>query len=192
MENSNTNTNTTVESQGQVDTNNNETEKTYTQAEVDALLQRETDRRVTSALKKQAEKQRESDKLAKMSETEKYEYQLQQREQAIAEKEKQLALSENKNVASRILADKGLSLELVDFVIAEDAETMDANIKLLDKAFKASVKMEVEKRLGSKIPTKNLAQDGSITKEQFAKMSIIERQRLSNEQPEIYKSLVRH
>ena len=48
------------------------TEKTYTQAEVEELLQREADRRVTQALQKQekknAEKVREAEKLAKMNE----------------------------------------------------------------------------------------------------------------------------
>ena len=51
-------------------------EKSYTQAEVDALLQQETDRRVSSALKKverkNAEKVKEAQKLAQMNESEKY------------------------------------------------------------------------------------------------------------------------
>ena len=54
--------------------------KTYTQEEVDKLLQSEADRRVSEALKKQAkkneEKVREAEKLAKMSADEKYEYEL--------------------------------------------------------------------------------------------------------------------
>ena len=110
-----------------------------------------------------------------MNENEKFQYELEQREKAIAEKEKALALAENKNTASQILADKGLSLSLVDFVIAEDAETMNSNIHLLEKAFKDSVKREVEKRLGSSAPKKNLPPDEAITKEQAKKMSIIER-----------------
>ena len=61
--------------------------KTYTQEEVDELLQKETDRRVTAALKKQETKLNEAAKLAAMNEQEKWEYQLKQREQAIAEKE---------------------------------------------------------------------------------------------------------
>ena len=172
---------------------NTETEKTYTQAEVDALLQQETDRRVTSALKKQearqAEKLKESEKLARMNEQEKFQYQLEQREQAIVEKEKALALAENKNEASKILADKGISLSLVDFVVAEDAETMNANITILDKAFKASVKAEVEKRLGSAAPRMNLPPDTAITKETFRKMTLIEQAELANTNPQLYKEL---
>ncbi len=167
--------------------------KTYTQEEVNMLLQRESDRRVSEALKKaekkNAERVKEAQKLAQMNENEKFQYELEQREKAIAEKEKALALAENKNIASKILADKGLSLDLVDFVIAEDAETMNSNIRLLDKAFKDSVKREVEKRLGSSAPKKNLPPDETITKEKAKKMSIIERQNLLTNNPDLYNQL---
>ena len=167
--------------------------KTYTQEEVDKMLQSEVDRRITSALKKQAKsneaKIKEAQKLAQMNESEKFQYELEQREKAIEEKEKALALAENKNEASKILADKGLSLSLVDFVVAEDAETMNDRIKTLDKAFKESVKREVEKRLGSSAPKKNLPPDETITKEQAKKMTIIQRQNLLNSNPDLYKTL---
>ena len=167
--------------------------KTYTQEELDALLQRETDRRVTEALKKankkNEEKVKEAQRLAQMNEEEKFRYQLEQREKAIEEKEKALALAENKNEASKILAEKGLSLSLVDFVVAEDSETMNTNISLLDKAFKQSVKAEVEKRVGSSTPKKNLPPDQAITKDVFKKMSLREQAELSKNNPDLYKSL---
>lgn len=186
------NQNTGVDTTTDTSTTGTET-KTYTQEEVDKMLQSEVDRRITSALKKQAKnneaKIKEAQKLAQMNESEKFQYELEQREKAIAEKEKALALAENKNIASKILADKGLSLDLVDFVIAEDAETMNSNIRLLDKAFKDSVKREVEKRLGSSAPKKNLPPDETITKEKAKKMSIIERQNLLTNNPDLYNQL---
>ena len=186
------NQNTGVDTTTDTSTTGTET-KTYTQEEVDKMLQSEVDRRITSALKKQAKsneaKIKEAQKLAQMNESEKYQYELEQREKAIEEKEKALALAENKNEASKILADKGLSLSLVDFVIAEDAETMNSNIRLLEKAFKDSVKREVEKRLGSSAPKKNLPPDETITKEQAKKMGIRERQQLLMNNPELYAQL---
>ena len=175
-------------------TTTTETEnKTYTQAEVETMLQKEADKRVTDALKKQerktAEKIKEASKLAQMNEAEKFQYELEQREKAIAEKEKTIALMENKNAASKILAEKGISLSLVDFVVAEDAETMNANITLLDKAFKASVKAEVEKRLTSSTPKRNLPTDEAITKDSAKKMSLAQMARLEEENPELYKTL---
>lgn len=186
------NQNTGVDTTTDTSTTGTET-KTYTQEEVDKMLQSEVDRRITSALKKQAKsneaKIKEAQKLAQMNESEKFQYELEQREKAIAEKEKALALAENKNEASKILADKGLSLSLVDFVIAEDAETMNSNIRLLEKAFKDSVKREVEKRLGSSAPKKNLPPDETITKEQAKKMGIRDRQQLLMNNPELYNQL---
>ena len=188
------NKNTQVTGAETTDTSTTGTEtKLFTQEEVDALLQREGDKRVTEALKKaerkNAERVKEAQKLAQMNESEKYQYELEQREKAIEEKEKALALAENKNEASKILADKGLSLSLVDFVVAEDAETMNDRIKVLDKAFKESIKREVEKRLGSSAPKKNLPPDETITKEQAKKMTIIQRQNLLNSNPDLYKTL---
>lgn len=184
------NKNTTIVDEGME--NDSSTSKTYTQEEVDALLQREGDRRVSDALKKAerktAERVKEAQKLAQMNEQDKFVYELEQREKAIAEKEKALALAENKNEASKILAEKGLSLSLVDFVVAEDAETMSANISLLDKAFKASVKAEVEKRLGSSAPKKNTPAEG-MTIEQARKLSVSELNQLAIDNPDIFNQL---
>ena len=181
------------ENTGSVQPTETGAEKTYTQAEVDELLQRETDRRVTSALQKQQAKNdakmKEAQKLAQMSEQQKYEYALEQREAAIAAKEKELALAENKAEASKILAEKGIDVALVDFVVAEDAETMNANINLLDKAFKKSIKAEVERRLAGNTPKKGLPVNKTITKDDFMKMSFTELMELKNENPELYNEL---
>jgi len=183
------NTNVTPETQEE------EGPKTYTQEEVDALLQSESDRRVTAALKKAEEKakvkEREAEKLGRMNAQEKYEYELEQRERAIAEKERELTLAENKNEAGKILSEKGLSLALVDFVVAEDAETMNENIKVLEKAFKDSVKAEVEKRMGSYNPKKNLPPDEAITKEKFAQMTLTEQAELYRTNPDLYNQLTK-
>lgn len=175
-------------------TENQNTEvRTYTQEEVDRLLQSESDRRVSEALKKADKKKqeavKEAQKLAAMNEQEKYEYQLKQREEAIIAKEKALALAENKNEAGKILSEKGLSLSLVDFVVAEDADTMKANIDLLEKAFKASVKAEVEKRIGGNAPKKTVNEE-TLTKEKVKKMSLGDLNKLYNENPELYRKMM--
>ena len=174
--------------------NNDEGAKTYTKEEVEALLQQETDRRVTAALKKQEAKNQkkleEAKKLAQMDETQRFQYELEQREAAIAEKERELALAENKAEASKILATKGISPELVDFVVAETADEMNANITLLEKEFKKSVRAEVEKRLAGSAPKKGLGQNKTITKEDFMKMSYSELLELKEADPETYDAFV--
>lgn len=183
--------NTAVKNEGQQEQNNEP--KTYSQEEFDKALQSEVDRRVTQAMEKANRKAdarvKEAEKLAKMNEQQRYEYELESREKAIAEKEKQLALAENKATAASILADKGISAKLVDFVVAEDADTMAINIKLLDQEFKASVKAEVEKRLATTTPKKNLPPDTAITKESFSKMKLTEQARLFQTNPELYRQL---
>lgn len=185
MENNNTN-------QG-VQEGSAEESKTYTQAEVDEMLQKEADRRVTEALKKQQKKTEakieEAKKLASMNEEQKYQYELESREKAIAEKEKALALAENKATASSILADKGISAKLVDLVVAEDAETMMDNINTLEREFKLSVKAEVEKRLSTSTPKKNLPTDTAITRESFQSMSLTQQAELYANNPELWKQL---
>lgn len=168
--------------------------KTYTQEDFEKALQSEVDKRITQAQKtwerKSEAKVKEAQKLAQMNEQQRYEYELDSREKAIAEKEAQLALAENKAEAASILADKGISAKLVDFVVAEDAETMMRNISLLDSEFKASVKAEVEKRLASKTPKVNLPTDTQITKESFRKMTLTQQAELFNNNPELYNSLI--
>lgn len=169
--------------------------RTYTQAEVDELLQKEGDKRVTAAMKKAEKKNQariqEATKLAKMDEEQRYQYELEQREKAIAEKERELALAENKATASQILANRGISADLVSLVVAEDADTMNENINLLEKAFKESVKGEVEKRLSSTTPKKNLPMDTAITKETFRAMPLHKQAQLKAEQPQLYAELTK-
>lgn len=163
---------------------------TMTKEELNLLLQKEGDKRVSSALKKQEQKNanavKEAEKLARMNADEKYAYELEQREKAIEAKERELSMAENKNVASGILAEKGISLKLVDFVVDEDADTMNERIKLLDQEFKKSVKAEVEKRLAGSSPKKNLPLDEGMTQEKFNKLSMAELNKLYNENPEIF------
>lgn len=185
-------TNEAVENTESPKTETESNKLSFTQEELDALLQKEGDKRVSQALKtaerKNQEKVRESEKLARMNEAEKYEYELEQREKAIAQKELELSLAENKNEASKILAEKGL-LGLVDFVVCETADEMNDKIKILEKEFKVAVKNEVEKRLSSSVPKKDLPLDQAITRDSFNKMCLAEQQRLANENPELYKTL---
>ena len=173
--------------------NEQEENKTYTKEEVEALLQSEADKRVKQALDKANRKKQyeiaEAQKLAKMNEEEKFKYELETREQKLAEREKELAVMANKNEASKILAEKGISLSLVDFVVSDEAEDMMERINTLDKAFRDSVKNEVEKRLKGSTPKKDLPLDKSLDKESFKKFSLSEKNKIFTENPSLWKEL---
>lgn len=181
--------NTNIEGQENTDTQ----ERTYTQAEVDEMIQRAADQRVTQALKtaekKNAAKIAEAEKLAKMSEQDKYIYQLEQREKEVAEKEKQLAMAEMRTEVQKALGAKGLDLSLADLVVNEDAEVTANNIKALEKAFTSAVRAEVAKRLASKAPTTSIGNKGQITKDEFNKMNYAQRMALKTEDEELYHML---
>lgn len=167
-----------------------EEKKTYTQEEVDALLQKEGDRRISQYQKTLEKRQREANRLSKMSDSERAEYELSERERQLEERENRLILSENRAACTNILLQKGLDVSLVDFVVAADAETMNDNIKRLEKAFKASVKAEVEKRLSGTTPKKNLASDETMTKKDLMKMNVRELQMFKNQNPEIFTQIM--
>lgn len=164
--------------------------KTYTQEEVLALLQSETDKRVTSALKKQ---QAKFDKQLSLSKLDGSEREKAEKDARIAELEEMLAqrdVERNKSELKSVLSSRGLSAEFADIVnITDDIEASQANIDKLDKLFKAAVKAEVERRLAGNAPKGNGGAAPEITKEDAQKMSIADRQKLFNTNRELYNKL---
>ena len=163
-------------------------EKTYTEKELQSFV----DRRVTEALKTARSKfeseKKEAERLASMSAEERFQEELSKREEALAERERQVSLLENRNAASKILADKGMSISLVDLVIADSAEDMKARIDTLEKEFNASVQKEIERRLAGSTPAKVTTKEG-MTKEEFNKLSLVKQQQLFKSNPDLYKAL---
>lgn len=165
--------------------------KTYTQEEVMALLQKESDRRVTEALKKQQIKYEKQLSLSKLDDDARAKA---EKDNRIAELEEQLALfniEKNKSELKSVLATRGLSAEFADIVtITDDIEASQANIEKLDKLFKAAVKAEVEKRLAGPAPKGNGGTPAEITKEQLKKMSLAQLNEIMVKQPELYNKLM--
>lgn len=164
------------------------TEKTYSEKEMQSLV----DRRVTEALKTARSKfeneKKEAERLASMTAEERFTEELNKREAALAEREKQVALLENRNAASKILAEKGISISLVDLVLADSAEDMKSRIDVLEKEFNASVQKEIEKRLAGSTPAKVVTKEG-MTKEDFNKLPLAKQQQIYHSNPELFKAL---
>lgn len=175
-----------VQDAGQV----TEETKTYTQEEVLALLQSETDKRVSKALKTQQRKYEKQMSLAKLDGDERAKA---EKDNRIAELEEQLAqfhIERNKSELKSVLSTRGLSAEFADIVaISDDIEASQANIDKLDKLFKAAVKAEVERRLAGNAPKGNGGTPAEITKESAKKMSMAELNALANSNPELFNKL---
>jgi hypothetical protein len=173
-----------------VETTSTEEVKTYTQEEVLALLQSETDKRVTAALKTQQKKYEKQLSLSKLDGDERAKA---EKDNRIAELEEQLAqfhIERNRSELKSVLSSRGLSAEFADIVaISDDIETSQANIDKLDKLFKAAVKAEVERRLAGNAPKGNGSGAAEITKETAKKMSMAELSALEKSNPELFNKL---
>ena len=165
-----------------------EESKTFTAEEVAKLIQSESDKRVTDALKKQEKKYQKQLALAQLDGDERAKA---EKDSRIAELEEQLAqyqIEANKSELKSVLSSRGLSAQFADIIsIGEDIEQAQANIDTLDKLFKAAVKAEVEKRLANNSPKGNGGSSSDeITKESVKKMSMAELDKLATEKPEIF------
>lgn len=165
--------------------------KTYTEEQVLALIQSETDKRVTAALKTQQKKHEKELSLTKLDGDERAKA---EKDNRIAELEEQLALftiERNKSELKSVLSTRGLSAEFADIiVINDDIEASQANIDKLDKLFKEAVKAEVEKRLAGNAPKGNGSNSAAeITKENAKKMSMAELQALEKNNPELFNKI---
>ena len=166
-------------------------QKTFTLEEVNALLQSESDKRVTAALKKQQAKYEKQLSLSKLDGDERAKA---EKDNRIAELEEQLAafqVERNRSELKSVLSSRGLSAEFADIVlISDDIEASQANIDKLDKLFKAAVKAEVEKRLAGSAPKGNGGTiSNEVTVEAFRKMTLSQQAALANSNPELYKKL---
>lgn len=165
-------------------------QETYTKEELLALIQSESDRRVTQALDTQRKKYEKQLSLSKLDgeEREKAE-----KDSRIAELEEQLAafqIEKNKSELKSVLSSRGLSAEFADILsISDDIAASQANIDKLDKLFKAAVKAEVEKRLAGNTPPGGKNGDKEITKETAKKMSMAELNELASTNPELFAQL---
>ena len=165
--------------------------KTYTQEEVLALLQSETDRRVTEALKKQEKKYQKQLSLAQLDGDERAKAEKDNRIAELEELVAQMNVEKNRSDLKSTLSARGLSAEFADLInITDDLEESQKKIDALDKLFKAAVKAEVEKRLAANGGApRSSSTSGEITKEVFTKMSLSQQAQVYKENPELYKRL---
>ena len=182
--------------------NNNDTEnkntdtgdkKTYTQEEVLEMLQRESDKRVSQALKKQEQKFQKQMSLSKLDGDER---ERAEKDDRIAELEAQLAefrIEKNKSELKSTLAARGLDAQFADLLnIGDDTQENQKLISDFDKLFKRAVNAEVEKRIsGTNIKGNNSTNKdaGAMTVEKYNKMTVGEATKYLSSNPEFKEVL---
>lgn len=130
--------------------------KTFSQSDVDGIVgkikseekaKRETliNEAVSSAIA-------EYERKAKMSQEEREKEAKARRESELAEREKNISLRERQIEAREMLVAKGLSTDLVKFVVDVDADKMKSNIDDLVKTYNKSVEFSVSEKLKGQAP----------------------------------------
>jgi hypothetical protein len=131
--------------------------KTFTQDEVNALIQK----RVNDINAKNDERNKQAiqealadyDRKQKMTEEERLSEARKQKDDELAEKERSITLRENRADAVEMLAQRNIDTKLVDFVVDIDADKTAENVKALEKAFNEAVSKGVEAKLAGRTPT---------------------------------------
>lgn len=181
-----------------------QSEKTFSQAEVDEMvksrLAREKDK-LKSSLRADieqdvrnqiADEQSEAKKLKKMNEDQRRKYDMDKKDQEIAELKAKLNRSDMEHVATDLLSKKGISAdsEILNFVVAEDAETTQANIdRFVDLINK---KAQANRREDFDVPEPKNGFHGEKAADvkEFNKMGYHERLELKQKQPTLYQQLL--
>lgn len=168
------------------------TEKTFTQSQLDEIIQKEKAKAKRSAEKEYQAKMDEAEKLRKMNEVQKAEYEQEKQRAYIAELEAKINRSGLEREASKMLSEGGIVADekILGLIVKDTAESTQEAVE----SFVALVNELADKKVGEKLKgkTPKKMEDtaaGEITKEQFNKMGYQSRNELLQNNPELYHKL---
>ena len=168
------------------------TEKTFTQSQLDEIIQKEKAKAKRSAEKEYQAKMDEAEKLRKMNEVQKAEYEQEKQRAYIAELEAKINRSGLEREASKMLSEGGIVVDdkILSIVVKDTAESTQEAVE----GFVALVNELADKKVSEKLKgkTPKRMEDttaGEITKEQFNKMGYQSRNELLQNNPELYHKL---
>ena len=168
------------------------TEKTFTQSQLDEIIQKEKAKAKRSAEKEYQAKMDEAEKLRAMNETQKAEYEQEKQRAYIAELEAKINRSGLEREASKMLSEGGIIADdkILGLIVKDTAERTQEAVE----SFVALVNDLADKKVGEKLKgkTPKKMEDttaGEITKEQFNRMGYQSRNELLQNNPELYRKL---
>lgn len=167
-------------------------EKTFTQSQLDEIIQKEKAKAKRSAEKEYQAKMDEAEKLRAMNESQKAEYEQEKQRAYIAELEAKINRSGLEREASKMLSEGGIVTDekILGLVVKDTAEATQEAVE----SFVALVNDLADKKVGEKLKgkTPKKMEDtsaGEITKEQFNRMGYQSRNELLRNNPELYHKL---
>lgn len=168
------------------------TEKTFTQAELDAIIQKEKGKAKRAAEREYQAKMDEAEKLRKMNAEQKAEYEAKKQADYIAELEAKINRSGLEKEASKILSEVGIAVDdnILGFVVKDTAEATKEAVESFTALVNDLADKKVGEMLKGKTPKKvEQSTSGGITKEQFNRMGYKDRNELLQNDPELYAKL---
>ena len=162
--------------------------KTFTQEEVDKIVNKRLARERKDIEAKIEAERAEAERLAKMSEAEKQQALFKKQVAEFEATKRAFEQEKLLNETSKQLASKNLPIEFAEMLKANDAESTFENIKIFEAKFNEAVERLVNERLKGNTP-KVKSDVSGMTKETFNKMSYQERLALFNSDPELYDKL---
>ena len=137
-----------------------ETPETKTKAEQEADVQKRIDEALAKAktrwekeYQQKADKaKKEAERLSKLSDAERGKEEQEAIEKELEAKEKELNRKELKLEMVKVLSDRKIPVEFMDYLIADDNESTMDRIKTFDKQFKKAVEAAVNEKLKGKAP----------------------------------------
>ena len=196
MENTNINVNENQVLDTDVEGGATYVEKKLTQEDFDKAISKRLAREKAKwekefAVKLEIEK-KESEELAKLSEAEKQKKLFEKQVKEFEETKRAFENERLLNETSKQLASKNLPIQFAEMLKGNDAEKTFENIQLFEAKFNEAVEKVVSERLRGNVPkTTTSSSVASITKEQFKKMDLMQRQELFNNDRELYNELTK-
>lgn len=168
------------------------TEKTFTQSQLDEIIQKEKAKAKRSAEKEYQAKMDEAEKLRKMNEVQKAEYEQEKQRAYIAELEAKINRSGLEREASKMLSEGGIVVDdkILSIVVKDTAESTQEAVEGFVALVNELADKKVSEKLKGKTPKKmENTSAGEITKEQFNRMGYQSRNELLQNNPELYHKL---
>ena len=168
------------------------TEKTFTQSQLDEIIQKEKAKAKRSAEKEYQAKMDEAEKLRQMNEAQKAEYEQEKQKAYIAELEAKINRSGLEREASKMLSEGGIAVDdkILGLVVKDTAEATQEAVEGFVALVNALADKKVSEKLKGKTPKKmEDTTAGEITKEQFNRMGYQSRNELLQNNPELYYKL---
>ena len=164
--------------------------KTFTQEEVDKMITKRLQRERKDIEAKIEAERKEAEELAKLSEQERQKKLFEKQVKEFEETKRAFENERLLNETSKQLASKSLPIEFAEILKGNNAEKTFENIQLFETKFNEAVEKVVTERLRGNVPkTTTSLNSPSITKEQFNKMDLAQRQKLFNDNRELYNEV---